>query len=147
MNTNILIVLSVLLVVISLFTINSVIHPFIPKTMRLQNDHPIVLSDGWTSCYWGYIAPGYGVHLEDSATIVIDKKFNGALLTINLDRPMNLRLYAVGGNVHPDEIFELGLVQSAIWPIEAVHDKYYVMVEGHENEILNLCRVSVQINR
>ena len=145
------VVLTVMLIIASFCILLGVIanNPPFPKAMRLQNDRLIEASpDDLARCHWGYVAPGYGVHLVGDDKFVIDKKFTGALLTVNIDKPGTIRLVGIGSDVdHPNEFITIGHGMSAVWPIQAVHQFYYIEVLLDHGYGIEMCRVSLQINR
>jgi len=125
-------------------------NPNFPKAFRAQNDHPLMKDTNtyWVRCVFGYFAPGDGIEIDQiDGTITIDKKYNGALLTVNIDSPGEIALHASGGNILPDQEFIIGHGLSAVWAIENVHDSYVVYVKLDEGDTLNMCRISVQVNR
>lgn len=122
-----------------------------PATLRVQNDQPFTLIENeWTrmpDTTW--ITKGDGVRFEDGY-FYFDKKYSGALFTINIEASDAVFVRFVGIGKYGEFPQELGMIDmlgSTLWQDQLINDYYTVELMANDETVVQMFRIGVQVNR
>lgn len=129
--------------IVLIYSLNS------PSNMtRAQNtESQNIQANEWIGCEFGYYSVGKGVEFLEDDSFTIDKKYSGAMLTVNVEveegRFATVRITGEGDYSLEQMLVSVDSIGSAVYPIQNVHDFYKVDLYSPEDTIIKLCRISI----